>query len=108
MAAIADFDKVIKIDPKSAYAYTNRGYAKLKLGLMDYCLNDIEKGLNIDDTNPYAHRNLGLYYLEIGNYGQALEELKIAYNLDRDTHLIKDFIVIVEQKLTNITLDKFK
>ena len=96
--AIIDFDDAIKIDPNFAYAFANRGYSKIKLGLFAEGLSDIDRAINLDDKNPYAYRNLGLYYLQIGDYEKAMMNLQIAFKLDPDTHLVKEYLKMTEEK----------
>lgn len=97
--AIADFDKAIEIEPEFAYSYNNRGLAKIKLGQENEGLKDIKTSLDLDDKNSYAYRNLGIYHYDKGDFDKALEHLDKAYELDKDTHLVTDYIEKTKEKL---------
>ena len=56
--AIAEYSKVIEIDPKDSEAYYNRGVAYAKLGKYDLALADFEKTLELDPNNQKAKNNL--------------------------------------------------
>ena len=103
--AIIDFDKAIENDPGFAYTWTNRGYSKIKLNLLDEGLMDINKSMALDDSNAYAYRNLGLYYLEKNDYAESLKNLQKALDIDPDTHMIKDYLRIVEARVSPSKLD---
>ena len=51
--AIADYTKVIEIDPNYALAYLNRGYAKLFLGQKDSGCLDLSKAGELGDKKAY-------------------------------------------------------
>ncbi|WP_124981267.1 tetratricopeptide repeat protein [Nonlabens xiamenensis] len=97
--AIADFNKAIQIEPKFAYSFNNRGLAKIKLGQVDEGLRDIKTSMDLDDKNSYAYRNLGIYHYDKGDFAKALEHFEKAYELDKDTHLITEYIDKTKEKL---------
>jgi tetratricopeptide (TPR) repeat protein len=101
--ALTDFNKAIEINPEFAYAYSNRAYTKIKLRQFDDAITDINKAISIDEKEAYAYRNLGIYFLEIKDFAKAGEQLQIAFELNPDTHLIDDYIKIVEEKIGGIT-----
>jgi len=96
--AINDFNTVIEIEPESSYAFANIGYAKIKLGLREEGLADINKAISLDEKNSYAYRNLGLYYLNEGNYKEAKFNLQFAYDINPDTHMIKEYMLLTEER----------
>ena len=98
--AIVDFEAVIMIEPDSSYAYANKAYSYMKLKLFDRALRDLEKAMALDDKNSYAHRNLGIYHLEHSEYEKALLQLIKARELDANTHMIDEYIDLVEKKIS--------
>ncbi len=76
--AIAMFDKAIQLNPEFAYAYSNRGFAKLNLGDMKGAYQDVKKSLLMNNKNSYAYKNLALIYLKDGKKSDACYNLKKA------------------------------
>lgn len=77
--AIADFDKVLEIDPQVVVAYINRAIAKRKLGDNRGAIIDFDKALAINSKmaisyngRGVAKRNLGDIKGAIADYSQAL------------------------------------
>jgi Flp pilus assembly protein TadD len=49
--AIADFNKTIRLNPKSALAYNNRGIAYGIKGQRDRAIADLRRALKLDPSN---------------------------------------------------------
>lgn len=79
--AIAYYDKAISLKPDFGYAYSNRGFAKMKLGDIPGAFKDIRKSLELDSKNSYAYKNLALVYLADGKKADACYNLKKALEL---------------------------
>lgn len=79
--AIEMFNKAIELNPNFAYAYSNRGFAKMNLGDMKGAYQDIKKSLAIDNKNSYAYKNLAIVYLKDGKKTDACYNLKKAIEL---------------------------
>ncbi len=75
------FDKAISLKPDFAFAYSNRGYAKLMLGDIKAAFKDVNRSLDLDNTNAYAYKNLGLIHLKDGNKKAACENFHKALSL---------------------------
>src|SRR4030067_885672 len=58
--AIADYDKVISINPKFAYAYYNRGAAKGELGDYKGEIADCDKAIKLNTKYAEAYNNRGI------------------------------------------------
>ncbi len=56
-------DLILEADPKDAFAYNNRGYAKLKTGRLAAAQSDISRSLVYDSLNSYAYRNMALLFI---------------------------------------------
>ena len=52
--AIADFSRVIQIDPKNSWAYASRGLAEAERKQYDNAVADLDQALKIDPDNPDA------------------------------------------------------
>jgi Flp pilus assembly protein TadD len=66
--AIADFDRVIQLDPQSAEAYRKRGFIKAELGDKKGAIVDYDRAIQL---NPKAAN-----YLERGNVKAELGDKK--------------------------------
>ncbi len=58
--AIADFNKVIQLEPDFVYAYYDRAYAKYKLQDLEGAIQDYNQALQIDHDFTDAYYNRGL------------------------------------------------
>jgi len=74
-------DSIIRYETDNAFAYNNRGYAKMKLGQYADAKKDIYQSLKVNSKNSYAYRNLGLLYLKINNKDSACISLDLAQKL---------------------------
>ena len=57
--ALADFEKALTIDPKSSWAYSGRGAARLARNDLAGARADYEKAISLEDRNALAHFGLG-------------------------------------------------
>lgn len=96
--SLSFFDKAIKMNPKFAYAYCNRGYAKLQLKDYKGANEDISKSINLDDKNPYAYKTYAQLLIAETKFKQACIKLKKAIELgytekydDEVNELIKEY-----------------
>lgn len=79
--AIEYFSKAIELEPKFAYGYSNRAYAKYKKGLIKEAFKDIRKSLELDPSNSYAYKNYALFYIKENNIKDACTQLNKAKQL---------------------------
>jgi len=75
------FDQAIKLNPQFAYAYNNRGYAKLQMNDLKGAREDITKSMSIDSENPYVYKTYAQLLLAEKKDKQACEKLKKALEL---------------------------
>ena len=66
--AIAEFNKVIAADPKSAAAYYNLGFAYDKKGDLPKAISYFSKAIEIDPTLADAYYNRGFVYYKKGAF----------------------------------------
>jgi tetratricopeptide (TPR) repeat protein len=76
-AAIAIFDRSIKIDPNGEEAWSQKAYCLWCLDLEDRAIVCFQKVLEIDPDNEYARISIGKIYFGLKEYHQAI------FHLDR-------------------------
>lgn len=76
--AIAAFTKAIKLNPKSAPAFNNRGVAYCKKGELKKAVADFSQAIKIDPKFGKAYNNRGVTLWYQGKRGQAQKDLKKA------------------------------
>ncbi|RLD68805.1 MAG: hypothetical protein DRI95_01915 [Bacteroidetes bacterium] len=81
-AAIEDFNKAIKLNPKHADLYLYRAVAKS--GLKDYesAINDCNYAIELNQFNARAFVRRGLIYYEQEQYKKAIKNYNLALKLD--------------------------
>ena len=85
--AIAEFDKAIEINPKSAQAYWCRGIVYLKKGEYDHVIADLNMALEINPKYASVYYSRGTAYFKKGEYDQAWEDVHKAQNLGYEVDL---------------------
>jgi tetratricopeptide (TPR) repeat protein len=71
--AIEIFDRVLSTNPKSTYAWNNRGVALFKADRPEEALDSYDQSLKIDPENLDASRNKGFVLRSMGRMQEALE-----------------------------------
>jgi len=72
--AITEFNNVIAVDPKSASAYYNLGFAYDKKGDFDKAILNFSKAIEIDPTLTDAYYNRGFAYYKKGAFDNAIND----------------------------------
>lgn len=72
--AIADYTKAIKLDPKYAFAYNNRGASFGDLGKHEEAIADYTKAVEINPEYASAYYNRGISFDEQGKYEEAVSD----------------------------------
>jgi tetratricopeptide (TPR) repeat protein len=80
--AIADFTEAIRLDPKYALAYANRGAAYVNKGDSDKAIADCTEAIRLDPKYALAYANRGAAYGTKGETDKAIVELTEAIRLD--------------------------
>jgi hypothetical protein len=76
--AIANYTKVIQINPKDAAGYSNRGVAYAIKHLYDKAFADLNKALELDPTDDSTLVNRGTAYRGTGQYDKAIADFEEA------------------------------
>ncbi|NES23099.1 MAG: tetratricopeptide repeat protein, partial [Symploca sp. SIO3E6] len=79
--AIADYTQSIKIYPKFAVAYNNRGHAYHHKGELDQAISDYTQALKIYPKYAKVYNNRGLAYSEKGELDQAISDYNQALKI---------------------------
>jgi tetratricopeptide (TPR) repeat protein len=77
-AALTEFDRAVKADPKWVWNYMWRGTAYNRLGQLKMALADYDKGLEIDPKHFGLLVGRGSAYRSMGEFGSALAALNAA------------------------------
>ncbi|MCH5240690.1 MAG: tetratricopeptide repeat protein [Muribaculaceae bacterium] len=79
--ALADFDKVLALNPKVVYAWFNKGNIYYEAGDYTSAMQAYNEAIRIDPEFGEAYFNRGLAYLNAGNKNQAFADLSKAGEL---------------------------
>ena len=81
-AAIADYDRVIALDPTHNASYLNRGSAKAELGRYEVAIADYDQALSLDVKFITAYHNRGVAKAKRGRYEAAIMDFTEAIRLN--------------------------
>ena len=81
-AAIADYDRVIALDPTHNASYLNRGSAKADLGRYEAAVADYEQALSLDAKFITAYHNRGVAKAKLGRFDAAIMDFTEAIRLN--------------------------
>jgi tetratricopeptide (TPR) repeat protein len=79
--AIADYSKVIELDPKIALAYYNRGNVYYYQQEYAQAIADYNKTIELDPKIALAYYNRGIAYYKQQEYAQAIADCNKALSL---------------------------
>ena len=79
--AIADFDKVIELNPKYVAAYNNRGVAKNAIGDYEEAIADFDKAIELEPNRAFAYGSRGAAKGAMGDYKGAIADYDKAVEL---------------------------
>jgi tetratricopeptide (TPR) repeat protein len=79
---IDDYTEVIRLNPKDAIAYNNRGLAYDSKGFYDHAIADYTEAIRLDPNLVVAYNNRGSAYDAKGDYDRAIADYTEAIRLD--------------------------
>lgn len=82
VSAIEKYSEMIKIDPKYAASYNNRGGAKYCLGEYEEAIKDYNEAIKLDPTNANAYNNRGNAMDDLGRHEEAIKDYDEAIKLN--------------------------
>jgi tetratricopeptide (TPR) repeat protein len=80
--ATSDCDQAIRLDPKFAIAFNNRGFTYSNKGAYDRAISDYDQAIRLDPKFASAFVNRGSAYDSRGEYDRAISDLDQAIRLD--------------------------
>lgn len=79
--AVADYDTALKLNPRLAFAWFNKGNLYYSNGDYTSALDSYNRAIEIDPSFATAYYNRGVSYLRMGNKRQAFTDLSKAGEL---------------------------
>ena len=80
--AAEDFSEVVRMLPNYGFAYSNRGYAYLRLGQTQKAIQDFDQAARLEPDLPANFINRGDAFLRLGQAEKAAEDYTKALALD--------------------------
>lgn len=81
VAALADLDRAVELDPTYAPAYVNRSYVYNQLRQPQKALADAERAIQLDPGIPEAYFSRGVAHLQLGEREAAMAAFRQALAL---------------------------
>ena len=75
-------DEAIRLDPKLAMAYNNRGFDDSKEGDLDHVIADCDEAIRLDPKLAWAYHKRGLAYNKKGDLSRAIADYDEAIRLN--------------------------
>ena len=82
VGALEDYNEVIKLDPKEAENFINRGLVKERMKDHDDALDDFSQAIKLDDKDPKAWACHGNVLSKLGRWKEAVEDYTVALSHD--------------------------
>ncbi len=86
MAALADFDKGIEVEPDYATIYHNKGWYLNQLGRSEEAIEYLNKALELEPDRAVTYENLADVYFRLGDKAAALSSYKKSLELLDDSY----------------------
>ena len=77
-AAVAEFQKALRLDPTYLPARLNLAYAYERGGKIEEAITAYQEAIGVEPRNFFAHNNLGVLYDNNGQYDAAIAEFQSA------------------------------
>lgn len=84
-SALERYNEVLKISPRNAAAYFNRGVVRFKLGQVENAIDDYNRALQIDKGLVGAYANRGFAWSKKGEFELAIYDYTKALDLNNNT-----------------------
>ncbi|MGA2259776.1 MAG: tetratricopeptide repeat protein, partial [Thermoguttaceae bacterium] len=103
--AIACLSEVIRLDPKNAMAYNNRGVAYSFQGDDDKALADLSEAIRLDPKCASAYGSRAGLYSARGDYDRALADASKALQLDQRVYYVRARVYAAKGKFAEAVAD---
>src|SRR4051812_24213345 len=80
--AITDQSEAIRLNPKLAFAYTERGAAYAAKREFERAITDYTESIRIDPTYSHAYNNRGAAYENMGDFKRAIADYDAAFAIN--------------------------
>ncbi|MDR0588719.1 MAG: tetratricopeptide repeat protein [Burkholderiales bacterium] len=94
--ALADFNKVLELDPKNKIVYFNRGLVYYKQGDYDRAIADFDLNCKFYPKHKEAYFVRGLAYKKMGDHARAKEDFNFVVELDPKNKEAKKEILLLK------------
>ncbi len=98
-AAIAEYEKALKLEPQNSNSHAYRGDAKAALQDHRGALADYAKAIQLNPNNANAYNRRGIYWFDQKDYKAALQDFLKATALDPENQTYKNNVEIAKKKL---------
>ena len=86
--AVGDYDEAIRLDPRYASAFNNRGSVWLSTGKYDHAADDYDEAIRLNPQCASAYTNRGFIHYYRGLFALAAEDFSMSLRLNpTDTYL---------------------
>lgn len=82
-AAMANYNKAIKVNPSNVDAYLNKGKLYFELDEAEQAIKCYDEALKVDKNNTEVLYNSSLAYTQLENYAKAIKILKLLIRKDK-------------------------
>jgi Flp pilus assembly protein TadD len=80
--ALADYNTALKINPKSANTYNNRGLVRVQLGDYQEAIADYNSAIKIYPNSALFYNNRGIARAQLRDYQEAITDFNQALKID--------------------------
>ena len=95
--ALADFSKVLELDPFNAQAYNNRGHIYYKKDELNMAIADFDKAIELDTKYARAYANRGLAYKKLGKKSEAIADFNKCIEFSQDPQMTQGVKQLLEE-----------
>lgn len=98
-AAIAEYEKALKLEPENSNSHAYRGDSKAALQDHRGALADYARAIQLNPNNANAYNRRGVYWFDQKDYKAALQDFLKAAALDPENQTYKNNVEIAKKKL---------
>lgn len=104
--AIANYNKVIQLNPKNSESYLSRGLSYFNKKSYEQAVSDFSKSIELDPKEPIAYFNRAGSYEKLGNMQNAIADYQKTVELDGSNETAKASLRRLQDEQTKAELAK--
>lgn len=104
--AIANYNKVIQLNPKSSESYLSRGLSYFNKKSYEQAVSDYNKAIELDPKEPIAYFNRAGSYEKLGNAQNAIADYQKTVELDNSNETAKNALKRLQDEQAKAELAK--